>query len=320
MIDFSALDGHQDMLSPGTPELARLRADAVQLLAQLDEREQLHTQKVIPIPAGMWNALYRLEPAGIVVKLSANDNAFEVNFLRDTGALGVPVPKVFSAGRLEHPAIPVVTYFTMTYIPNCANAWAVVHGEGNLTAMKADKVRQLGHDLGHALATMHRVHLGYITQWGRKVENWKAALTDFFSPNWDNIAPNALFDDTLLPIFERILRETDYFAFQDGTLIHCDLNLSNVLVDIDSHRLAAIIDPGGYAGMPMFDLAYTAIPWDHGWDLHHAILNSYQKYADHFDPVLFFTSILVVAYRHERFHTPAVRESIFRDILPKIGI
>jgi hypothetical protein len=56
-MDFSALVGHQDMLSPGSPEVALLRADAVQLLTQLDEREGLHTQKVVPLPAGMWNAI-----------------------------------------------------------------------------------------------------------------------------------------------------------------------------------------------------------------------------------------------------------------------
>lgn len=64
-MDFSALVGHQDMLSPGSPEVALLRADAVQLLTQLDEREGLHTQKVVPLPAGMWNAFYRLSPCPV---------------------------------------------------------------------------------------------------------------------------------------------------------------------------------------------------------------------------------------------------------------
>src|SRR5437868_1826287 len=109
-MDFSALDRHQDMLSPGTPDIARLRADAIPLLTQLDERENLHTQKVVPLPAGMWNALYRLEPAGVVAKLSANDNDFEVNFLQQAAILGLPVPQVFGSGNLEHPTLNA-TYF-----------------------------------------------------------------------------------------------------------------------------------------------------------------------------------------------------------------
>jgi aminoglycoside phosphotransferase (APT) family kinase protein len=309
-MDFSALEGHQDMLSPGTPDIARLRADAVQLLTQIDEREQLHTQKVFPLPAGMWNALYRLEPAGIVVKLSSGDNDFEVNFLRQAGALGVPVPQVFGAGHLEHPTLTNATYFLMTYIPDCTNAWYLKDND-----MKSDAVNQLAQDLGEALAELHQVHLGYITRFGTKVDTWKQTLTDFFSPDWDNIAPNALFDDKLLPVFKNILQKTDYFAFRDGTLIHCDLNLSNVLVDKQSHRLRAILDPGGYAGMPMFDLAYAAVPWDCGFEFHHTMVNTYRQHSAKFDAALFYTSILVVAYRHARFHTDAVRESLLKDIL-----
>lgn len=314
-MDFSALEGHQDMLSPGTPDIALLRADAVPLLTQLDTRERLHTQNVIPLPAGMWNALYRLEPAGVVAKLSAGDNDFEVNFLRQVSALGLPVPHVYGAGTLEHPTLAKVTYFLMTYIPNSVNAWGFAHAENgmNLAALE-----QLGRDLGHALATLHDVHLGYVTRFGTRVERWQETLTDGFSPDWDDPVPNALFDEELLPTFKRILEKTDYFGFQDGHLIHGDLVLSNVLVDVESHRLKAIIDPASYAGMPMFDLAYAAMPWDHGFAFYNAMLDSYRQHSDQFDPVMFYTSILVVAYRHDRFHTPAVREAIYRDILPHL--
>jgi aminoglycoside phosphotransferase (APT) family kinase protein len=316
-MDFTALEGHQDMLMPGTPDIAQMRADAILLLTQLDEHEQLHTQKVVLLPAGMWNALYRLEPSGVVVKLSAGDNRFEVDFLRQAEVLNIPAPRVLTSGTLEHPTIPLVSYFLMSFIPNSVNAWGVVHTRHE---MSLDSVRQLGHDLGQVLAGLHQVHLGYITRFSDRVESWKLTITDGFSPNWDNIAPNALFDDTLLPILRDALHKTGYLDFTDGTLIHCDLNLSNVLIDRDTHRLTAILDPGGYAGMPMFDLAYASMPWDHGFDFYHAMLDSYrQRDGDKFDPALFYTSILVVAYRHSRFHTPEVRESIFRDILPHLG-
>ncbi len=316
-MDFSALDGHEDMLSPGNPEVARLRADAIPLLTQLDERENLRTVKVVPLPAGMWNALYRLEPAGVVVKLSAGDNGFEVGFLRQAAALGVPVPEVYGAGGLEHPTLPDVTYFLMSYIASVANAWPLAHAENGMTR---DSLRQLGRDLGQALATLHTVHLGHVNRFGERVETWKEVLTDGFSPNWDEIAPNALFAGDLLRIFEHILAATDYWSFRDGRLIHCDLNLSNVLVDTNTHRLKAIIDPGGDAGMPMFDLGYAAVPWDHGFEFHQALLDGYRQRSDQFDPQLFYASILVTAYRHERFHNATVRESIFRDILPHIDL
>ncbi len=315
MIDFSALDGHEDMLSPGTPDIARLRTDAIPLLTQLDERENLHTQKVIPLPAGMWNALYRLEPAGVVAKLSAGDNDFEVNFLRQAGALKIAVPQVFGNGRLEHPTLSNVTYFLMSYIPNSVHAWYLAHAENG---MRLESLEQLGHDLGHALATLHDVNLGYITRLGTRIDRWQQALTDGFSPNWDTIAPNALFDDKLLPILRRILDKTKYFDFKDGALAHCDLVLTNVMVDLDSHRLRAIIDPAGYAGMPMFDLGYAAMPWDHGFEFYEAMVESYRQHSNKFDAALFYTSILVVAYRHNRFHTAEVRESLFKDILPHL--
>jgi aminoglycoside phosphotransferase (APT) family kinase protein len=316
-MDFSALEGHEDMLSAGSPDVATLRADAIPLLRQLDEREQLQTQKVIPLRAGMWNALFRLEPAGVVAKLSSGDNDFEVNFLRQAAALKLPVPQVFGSGKLEHPSLPNATYFLMSYVPNAMNAWHLVHSPDS---MKTNALRKLGHELGLALAKLHHVHLGYITRFGTKVDSWKATLTDGFSPDWDSIAPNALFDDELLSSFKRILSKSKYFDFQDGTLIHCDLNLSNVLVDANSHELLAIIDPAGYAGMPMFDLAYAAMPWDYGWEFYHAMLAAYKQHSDKFDPTLFYTSILVVAYRHDRFHTSAVRQSIVQDILPKLDL
>jgi aminoglycoside phosphotransferase (APT) family kinase protein len=317
MIDFSALEGHQDMLTPGNAEVARLRADATSLVTQIDAREGLHTQTVVPLAAGMWNALYLLQPAGVVAKLSFGDNTFEVDFLRRAASLGVPAPQVFAAGHLEHPPLPDATYFLMEYIPNSANGWHMAHAENGMSGWELELI---GRDLGQALAMLHSVHLGYVERLGTSVESWKQVLTDGFSPDWDDPAPNALFDDELLPIFKRILKKTDYFAFRDGTFVHGDLVLTNVLVDMDTQRLRAIIDPGGCAGMPMFDLAYAAMPWDHGYGFHHAMLDGYRQHSNQFDVAQFYTSMLVVAYRHSRFHTQEVREAVFRDILPELGI
>jgi aminoglycoside phosphotransferase (APT) family kinase protein len=315
MIDFSALEGHQDMLSPGNPDVARLREDARILLTQIDAREGLDTTKVIPIPAGMWNALYLLEPAGVVVKLSAMNNAFEVDFLRDAAVLDVPVPKVFSAGRLEHPELSNATYFVMSYIDGSANAWQHLHSD-NVPPLGA--FQRLGEDVGRALARLHSKHLGYITHFNDRIPRWQQALTDGFSPDWDDIAPNALFNGALLDSLRQVIDDSRYFDFSEGTLCHGDLVLTNVMIDPKTHRLRAIIDPGNYAGMPMFDLAYAAMPWDHGFEFHHALVDAYKREAGGFNQEQFYVSMLVVAYRHERFHTSAVRQYIEREILPQL--
>lgn len=313
-MDFSALDGHQDMLPPGVPEVALLRRDARQLLTQLDALEHLNTRTVIPLPSGMWNALYLLEPVGLVAKLSFMDNAFEVDFLRDAAALHVPVPRVYAAGRLDHADIPGACYFLMSYEANTANAWQHLHQHNQ---MSPDDLRQLGTDLGNVLARLHARRLGYLTHFNTRIDRWQQALTDGFSPDWDNPAPNALYDHDLLAVLRRVLRESGYFEFSDGAFCHGDLVLTNVLVDKQTHRLRALIDPGNYAGMPMFDLAYAAMPWDHGFAFHDALLESYRSHAA-FDPVQYGISQMVVAYRHQRFHTPQVREFIRDSILPAL--
>ena len=70
----------------------------------------------------------------------------------------------------------------------------------------------------------------------------------------------------------------------------------------------------------MFDLAYAAMPWDHGFEFHHALVDSYKQACDLFDSVQFHVSMLVVAYRHERFHTPAVRQYMEQVILPQLEL
>ena len=311
-MDFSAMDGHQDMLPPGVPDVATLRKDARILLAQIDARERLGTRRVIPLPSGMWNALYRLEPAGLVAKLSFMGNAFEVDFLRDAAELGVPVPRIYSAGPLEHAEIPAACYFLMSYEANTANAWQFLHQHHQLSL---DDLRLLGADLGAILARLHTRRLGYLTHFNTRIDRWQQALTDGFSPDWENPAQNSLFDHELLAALRRLLRETRYFEFSDGAFCHGDLVLTNVLVDTETHRLRAIIDPGNYAGMPMFDLAYAAMPWDHGFGFHDALLDAYKSRAV-FDSVYYAVSQLVVAYRHARFHTPQVREYIHDSLLP----
>lgn len=314
-LDFSALQNHTDLLPPGTPEIARLRQDAKNLLLQLDQKENLRTEKVLPLKSGMWNALFHLEPSGLVAKLSAYPNRFETDFLRAAKMQQVKVPAVISEGTLEHPALPGASYFLMAYIPNCINPYYLLNS-GKLP----DGIRlEWAADLGQELAKLHQAHLGYISHFGQPVKTWKEAIThELFSPNWDEIAPNSLFEGQLLKDFEGILNQSGYLDFNDGSLCHTDLTMSNVLVDEGSLQIQAIIDPGGFAGMPMFDLAYTAMPWELGFDFMDRLVESYRQHGGRFDPLYFYISLLVVAYQHKRFHTPTVKASILKDVLPKI--
>jgi fructosamine-3-kinase len=111
---------------------------------------------------------------------------------------------------------------------------------------------------------------------------------------------------------------SDYLDFSDGHLIHTDLNLNNVLVNSQTHELVGIIDPAGYTGMPMFDLAYAAMPFEYGFDYLDALVNSYRQHGGNFEPNFFYISVMVVAYQHVRFHNAIVAESIQRDVLPKL--
>ncbi|HEX2913129.1 MAG TPA: aminoglycoside phosphotransferase family protein [Chloroflexia bacterium] len=310
-MDLSSLQYHTDTLEPGTPEVALLRRDAASLLVQLDHKENLQTEKVLPLKAGMWNALFHLEPAGLVAKLSPYSNQFETNFLRVAEKQQVKVPRVISEGALEHPDLPGAAYFLMTYIPECINPYPLL-----VSGKLAGKVRlQLADDLGSELAKLHRHHLGYITHFGQPVKSWKEAITHpLFSPNWDEIVPKGFYQGELLKKFQHILQESGYLDFTDGSLCHTDLSLNNVLVHENSLELQAIIDPAGFAGMPMFDLAYTAMPWEIGFDFMDRLINSYQRQGGKLDPVYFKISLMVIAYQHVRFHTAAVKAAILEVI------
>lgn len=317
MIDFSALTGHEDALAPGSPAVALLRAEAEPFLAQIDGRERLRTEKVWPLRSGMWNALYRLEPSGVVAKLSSGRNDCEVFSLRLAGEQGIAVPRVLAEGTLTHPALPNASYFLMEYVPNAANPAELLLKTGTLTP---GSLHQLATKIGTALATMHEKHFGYITRLGSRVATWGESLTDGFSPDWETIPPNVLFTGDLLRDFRETVTRTGFLTFTEGVFVHGDLNLNNTLVDADTHELRAIIDFAGYAGMPMFDLAYAAMPWENGFDYLHALVAAYRARSSRFDVALFYTSLLAVAYRHERFHTPAVHASLLRDVLPHLSV
>lgn len=316
-MDFSALNGHKDLLEPGTLAVARLRQDARELLTQLDQKENLRTETVLPLRAGMWNALYRLEPAGVVAKLSAFPNDFETRFLREAAKLGVKVPQVSSEGTLSHPDLPGASYFLMDYLADTANP-DLLRRQSDLSH---ESLLKLAHDIGAEMAKLHTVRFGYLLRFSERVATWKEVMThELFSPDWDTIPPKGIFEGELLEDFRRIVRTSGYLDFSDGYLVHFDLNLNNVLVNNQTHELVAIIDPAGYTGMPMFDLAYAAMPWEYGFEYLNALVDSYRQHGGEFEPTFFYISLLVVAYQHGRFHNSTVANSIRQAILPKLRV
>jgi aminoglycoside phosphotransferase (APT) family kinase protein len=314
-IDFSDLAVPRPDQYAGTQAIEDMRGAAPEALSTIDAREGLGTTRVESLNMGMWNGVYRLLPANIVAKLSVGPNDFEVNFLRTARALDVPVPAVLATGTLALPKVDHVTYFLMPHLDHTVNP-AQVLAEGRLP----DAARlALAHDLGTDLARLHRKPLGYVTFLGTRVADWQAALTHpIFRPDWTNPRPNALFDADLLAIFQNYLERAGYWQFQQGTLVHGDLNLNNTLVDATTLRLRAVIDPAGFAGMPMFDLAYACMPLEYGFDYLDTMVAAYQAAGGTFEPRFFWLSILVVLYQHRRFHTPEIRQVIESRILPAL--
>jgi aminoglycoside phosphotransferase (APT) family kinase protein len=314
-IDFSDLDIPRDTQPAGTAAIEAMRAGAPEALTLIDASAQLGTTRVESLNIGMWNGVYRLLPANVVAKLSAGPNDFEVDFLRAAHQLDVPVPLVLARGEVALPTVAHVTYFLMPYLDHTVNP-ALLLAEGRLP--EAARLA-LARDLGTALARLHRKPLGYVTFLGTRVADWQAALTHpIFSPDWNHPRPNALFDADLLAIFQDYLTRCGYWQFQQGTLVHGDLNLNNTLVNATTHRLRAVIDPAGFAGMPMFDLAYACMPLEYGFDYLDSMLDAYQAAGGTFEPRFFWLSLLVVLYQHRRFHTPAVRAAVETRILPQI--
>jgi hypothetical protein len=85
LIDFSRLDQALFTEPAINEDVAYLRRQAQTFIRAVDAQEGLHTEVVLPLPLGTWNAAFILQPANMVLKLSPWSDQFEADFL--TGSL-----------------------------------------------------------------------------------------------------------------------------------------------------------------------------------------------------------------------------------------
>jgi aminoglycoside phosphotransferase (APT) family kinase protein len=175
----------------------------------------------------------------------------------------------------------------------------------------------IGHAVGTALANLHTLTFPHLRHFDNTTLDWGTCLA-----LWD-LVETVLFDAPLLARFIHILEQTRYRQQTEGTLTHSDANLHNVLIDTQTNRFQALIDPGPMIiGLPMYDLAYAVQPWRYGDVYQQAVLTAYQQAGGPVDAPLFYTSLLVVAYQQSRYYDPTmarIRPFIQSAILPHLA-
>jgi aminoglycoside phosphotransferase (APT) family kinase protein len=311
-IDFSQLDQALATEPSINDDVAYLRQHAKQFIQAVDAQEGLHTEVVLPLPLGTWNAAFVLQPANLVLKLSPWSDQFEADFLKLATTMAVPVPKCFAYGTVPDLRLPNASYVLMQHIANSYPAGPLLD-QGRL--LEAELIA-IGQALGTALANLHRVTFPHLRHFDNTTLDWGTCLA-----LWD-LVETALFDGPLLARFTQILEQTHYRQQRQGTLTHSDANLHNILVDANTHTFQALIDPGPMIiGLPMYDLAYAVQPWKYGHTYHQAVVTAYQTAGGQMDRSLFYTSLLCVAYQQSRYYDPTlarIRTFIQSDILPHI--
>lgn len=310
MIDFSLLDQEAGP-APFNNEVAYLRQNARQFIERVDRQENLQTQQVVPLFFGTWNATYVLQPQNLVLKLSPWDSQFEADFLQIASRKGLKVPAFLGCGTVGDGVLPTASYTLMEYIPNTAVA-------GQLLAdglLPEPQLLAIGKEMGCLLAQLHTERVGHIYSFGKVNDNWGDCLG-----LWQ-LKPVGIFDTALLSRLEQILQQTKYREYQEGVQIHSDANLHNVLVDKETHQFKVLIDPGPQSfGMAMYDLAYATWPWWYGLNYMEAVVEAYRQESRQYDELLFYTSLLCVAYLMSPYGhvTELHKEVVVNHILGKV--
>lgn len=312
-IDFSLLDQSAPTALAPNDDVAYLRQHARQFIQAIDELEGLRTESVVPLPHGTWNAVFVLQPANLVLKLSPWGNRFEADFLKWAATVQAPVPQAIAYGPVPHARLPNASYVLMTHIPNSCMAGPCL-AQGTLTE---PELRAIGQTIGVTLAQLHALTFPHLRHFDNTTVNWGTCLA-----LWE-LTETPLFDAPLLARFAAILERTQYRQIAQGTLTHSDANLHNVLINAGTHAFVSLIDPGPMiVGAPMYDLAYAVQPWNYGETYRQTVVAAYQAAGGLVDEALFYVSLLVVAYGQSRYYDPTmarIRPYLDTDVLPHLA-
>lgn len=308
-MDLSLLDTHRDALEPGNEDVELWRKFSKDLIIEVVNKEQLAVEKVVPLRAGMWSAVFVLQPLNIVLKFT--DNLYEIHFIQMANQHKIAVPEFIASGKVSCSALHGVSYVLLEYLPHTLNPEELIERG----VLPIPNLLLIAEDLGNVMAEMHKVKVDFIGNVDRQFKTWDQLVRRQFNICFESPETTSVFSDDLLVEFKRILN-TGYLECDDGRLIHGDLHLGNILIDDQFYRLKAILDPWqNPGGNAMYDLAYSSLPWEHGMQFHETVLRSYKAGCNLYDNDMYYVSLMIVAYWEARDSTERVEIEKIRRIL-----
>lgn len=242
---------------PGVEDPPRLHAWMIS--AGLDFGE---LRGVALIAGGRSNLTYRLDldggqlvlrrpPLGHVLP-TAHDMSREYKVLSALSGTDIPVPDpiAFCADT----EIVDAPFYLMRYVEG-----RVLRTREHGAEVTADQARQLSQGLVDMLAAIHAVDLEAVglTGFGRP-DGYLARQLARWQRQWElsNSREVAGYDDLVRRLTDGLPQSAD------GTLVHGDLRLDNMLVTLDPTRVAAVVDwEMSTLGDPLADLGLTLMYW-----------------------------------------------------------
>ena len=209
--------------------------------------------------------------------------------------------------------LPQASYLLMRYIPGTVNPDRLL----KTAKLPAKTLTAIGKCVATVLATLHEQTFPYMRSSATRYKTWGEAM------QLEQLAARSPFSAAWLEKLEHSLETTHYRRFSRGHLIHSDANLNNVLVDEKDYSFRALIDPGPtMIGMPMFDLAYAAWPWQYGLDYMITLTETYQQLSPHYNETLFYTSLMLIAYQQAEYGNFTAEHLAFleRHIEPNLNV
>ncbi len=214
------------------------------------------------ISGGRSNLTYRLDlgdkaivlrrpPLGHVLP-TAHDMSREYKVLSALSGTDIPVPDpiAFCADT----EIVDAPFYLMRYVEG-----RVLRTREHGAEVTADQARQLSQGLVDMLAAIHAVDLEAVglTGFGRP-DGYLARQLARWQRQWElsNSREVAGYDDLVRRLTDGLPQSAD------GTLVHGDLRLDNMLVTLDPTRVAAVVDwEMSTLGDPLADLGLTLMYW-----------------------------------------------------------
>ncbi len=249
-------------------EIQELRANAHHHLNYLIENgdlgnitsvADLEPGQVTALEGGISSACYfvRSDENPVVVKFRRFGGDAEIIVLRKWHDNGIAVPTIISSGILPNeqtPTDPPTTYLVMEGVTDSENGPAK-SGHAFLEQHQ-DKISALGELMGKELAKIHQLTtnkpFGFIDKEDPQGYTWPEYLQSILS-QYEQYLKSFDISAEEIEILKRNLFIPEYP--KEGSYLHGDYGLHNVLVESADPLKIKIFDPNPLIGDPYFDLA-----------------------------------------------------------------